>query len=165
MSERQVIATLRAAFADPVIGLGATAAEVIALEGIPAGVVTVVYDFVKWLRGGGLPEAAAGHTISIVPLRSTSTLAIPVESQREGLIPLELTFTTFHSDPAAIEENVLVHAAAVRRCLDKLREFSDANGGTIVQVREPVDIDFGISGNATSAGFRARFTIEERSTV
>lgn len=166
MSERQVIATVRAALADVGYGLAAKVAEVIAAEGIPAGVVTTEYNFIRWLRANKLDEASAGHAVSVTPVRSTNQLQIPAEMRRDGLIDLELGFTTYQADPATIEENVLVHAAALRRCLDKLREFSDANGGTVLQVREPVTIDYAsASGSATSAGFKARFTIEERSAV
>jgi hypothetical protein len=166
MSERQVIALLRFELADANFGFPKTVPDVIAAEGIAAGVVTVVYNFVRWLRSGNLTEASAGHEIAIVPLESTESLEIPGETQRDGVISLELSFTTYSADPLTIEENVFVHAAALRRCLDRLREFSDANGGTVLQVREPVTITFAPApGTATSAGFRARFTIEERSAV
>jgi hypothetical protein len=166
VSERQIIATLRAALADAAFGLADAAADVIALEGIAAGIVTTDYNFIRWKNVGSPAVTSAGHEVAVVPARSAENLEIPAETQRDGLIDIELTFTTFHSDAGAIEDNVLVHAAALRRCLDRLREFSDANGGTVLQVREPVTIDFlTTTGNATSAGFRARFTIEERSQV
>lgn len=166
MSERQVIALLRAELDDAVYGFADAVADVIALEAIAAGIVTTDYNFVRWKNVTAPAVTSAGHEVAIVPARSAENLEIPAETQRDGLVDIELSFTTFHSDAQAIEDNVLVHAAALRRCLDRLREYSDANGGTVLQVREPVSIDFLVaSGNATSAGFRARFTIEERSQV
>lgn len=166
MSERQVIATLRAALQDAAIGFAPTVAAVLAAEGIAAGIVTTEYNFVRWIGAEKLAAPSMGHEVAIYPSTSRETLELPLESLREGLIDLTLTFTTFHSDAGVIEDNILVHAAALRRVLDRLREFSDANGGTVAQVVEPITVDFLTNaGAATSAGFRARFTIEERSTV
>ena len=166
MSERQVIALLRAELADPVVGFAAAVAEVIALEAIAAGIVTTEYNFPKWIRASQLAPASSGHDVSIVPARSSETLEIPAETVRFGTVDIQLDFSTFHSDADTIEENLLVHAAALRRCLDRLREYSDAHAGTVDQVIEPITIDYGPSaGSATSASFRARFTIQERSIV
>lgn len=163
MSLKQVLDTTKDAFNDPATGLAAQAAAI-----ATAYAVAVVSDFrlERWMLSGEMKPGGI-HNVAIAPTNAASNLKLPHESQRDAVHSITVGFETFSADPAALEDTVLVFAQAVLQVLDTLREYSDANGGTILQVFETVPMSFGTftGGGATSSGFTATVSIQERSSL
>lgn len=163
MSLKQVLDTTKDAFSDPVTGLQARA-DAVAL----ANALSVVteYRLEKWMLSGEMKPGGI-HNVAIAPANLAANLMLPHESQRDAVYTLAIGFETFSADTSALEDTVLVFSQAVLQVLDTLREYSDAHGGTILQVFETVSISFGTytGGGATSSGFTASVNIQERSTL
>lgn len=160
MSLPQVLATLDAALQDGVAGLAVKAA---ALVGVLPNIRTD-YVFEKWLLAGEVHTATYPRiSYSLGP--GAATLMLPNEGFRDGDWNIDINYEFFSSDVTDIQNNIAVHATALLQVLDHLREYSDAHGGTIAQVREPVGFRFGsFSGISSANGFTLTVTISERGT-
>jgi hypothetical protein len=85
---------------------------------------------------------------------------------RDGLVPLQITYELVDADEDVLLDNASINAEALLEVLDFLREYSDAHGGTIIQVLDRASIRFGYFGeDVPSYGFRCTFTVQERSTI
>ena len=163
MSLKKVLDTIKAAVQDPVTGLQARATAIATAEAL--GVVTD-FRLEKWMLSGEMKPSGI-HNVAIAPANAAANLKLPHETQRDAVHSIVIGFETFSADTSVLEDTVLVFAQAVLQVLDRLREFSDANGGTILQVFETVGMSFGTftGGGATSSGFTASVNIQERSTL
>lgn len=171
MSARKVLTTVRAALEAPGTGLAARAAALALAEGLTSGAapnrIRTDFAFVRWILTGQM-QTATQPNVSVVPRGWGTELMLPNETHRDGDVPLQISYESFHSDPAEIEDNVTIVAAALAQVLDRLREFSDANAGTVLQVRVPVLFTFGPFaahvGSVASSGFVCALTVHERGT-
>jgi len=161
MSQRQLLDTLKAAVLDTGTGLKAQADAIALAESI--GVVTT-FALDRWMLSGVM-KSAAQHNVSISPKSWAANTMLPNENVRDAVGVFNISFETFSADPGVLEDTVSVFATALIRVLDRLREFSDAHSGTVVQVLESVSFSFGAfaGGTATSAGFICTVNIQERS--
>lgn len=167
MSAHQVVATMRALLQDPVVGLRAKAMA-LADQLQPVGAVRFEFNFTRWAFGRQMNPATMGN----VMLRPSSWRGDEklATQQRDAQCTIEIGYEMFATDPDEIEDNVTIIAAAIAQCaVDELRAYSDAHGGTIVDVIDPIEVQFGefagVPGSATSNGFLARITVFERSSV
>lgn len=156
MSQHQVLATVEALLQDPGAGFQA------AFDGLKGGAVVPInatLRFVKWKLAGALQPA----TVANVMLRPRTWAPQLRQGQyRDAQIQLEIGFESFAADPDVLQETITIAAAALMQVLDQLRTYSDAHGGTIIDVIDPTDIQFGEYEGGTSAGFSATVTLEER---
>jgi hypothetical protein len=161
MSQRQLLDTLKAAVLDTDTGLKAQADTIALAESIE-----VVTDFAldRWMLSGVM-HSAAQHNVSIAPKQWAANTMLPNENLRDAVGIFTISFETFSPDPAVLEDTISVFTTALIRVLDRLREFSDAHAGTVVQVMESVSFAFGAfaGGTAASSGFICTVSIQERS--
>lgn len=156
-----VIKTLFAALQDPGTGL---AARAVALTGVLPNIRTD-YRYQPWVLSGEL-KMAGQPNVAIAPTAGAATLRLPAENARDGEWRLDISVEFFDADPQIIMDNVGVTVAALFQVLDTLREYSDAHGGTVLQVFEPVGLRFGqFAGVSTTNGFTATATIQERANI
>lgn len=156
-----VIKTLGDALADPVTGL---AAKAVALTGALLDIRTD-YRFQPWVLSGEL-KMAGQPNVAIAPTSGAANLKYPQQTMRDGEWRIDISVEFFDADPQTIMDNVGVTVTALFQVLDTLREYSDAHGGTILQVFEPVGLRFGqFAGVSTTNGFTATATIQERANI
>jgi hypothetical protein len=163
MSEHQVLATIDALLKDAGVGLKAKVDALVILLG-PATTIRSDFNFVKWaLRGRANPSQAPN--VMLAPRRWTPDQKLPNKPQRDAWCEIEIGLETFGTDPAQIQDEVTIWATALAQCIDGLRAFSDANGGTVVDVDDPLSFQFGEFTGPASSGFLARVTVLERSSL
>ena len=170
MSASQVLTTLRAALEDEATGMAAKAE---ALKGADGSLnrVRTDYQWVRWsltdrMQTTGQPNVA----VSVRRVLTEQRLA--TFPSRDGIWSIEIAFECFAGDDQAlIEDSVTTAATALLQVLDGLREYSDANAGTVLEInaaegQPSIDIQFGdFAGPVASFGFLCRFTVLERSTT
>lgn len=160
MSIHQVIATLRGALADPMTGL-AVRAEALANDASIVG-LSLDLNFERWFLSGNMQQATRAN-VSVSPRGWDALLKQQAGEIRDARVQLQIGYEVFQSDPQVIEDHVSTYAAALMQVLDRLREYSDANNGTVVLVEEPVSFQFGpFTGASQSGGFIASAVIRER---
>lgn len=161
MSQRQVLELLKDAILDDIIGLEAQAATVIANEGYESASTNFGLD--PWMLSGQL-KATGQHNVSVTPRGWSANVMLPNETFRDAIVSFQVSFETFAADPAQLEDTISVFATALMRVLDLLRDYSDANDGTVLQVLDTVSFSFGefTGGSATSSGFTCTVNIQER---
>jgi hypothetical protein len=153
-----VIQTLSDALQDPATGLTAKAN---ALTGALQNIRTD-YFYEKWVLSGQL-KMAGQPNVAIAPTAGAANLKIPAQTLRDGEWRLDISVEFFDADPQVIMDNVGIATTALFQVLDTLREYSDAHGGTVMQVLEPVGLRFGqFAGVSSTNGFTATATIQER---
>lgn len=159
MSQDQVLATARALFEDPALGLRA---KVIALAaGNPA--ILTDFAFVRWALAGTM-QAATKVNVMIRPGAWRPNPKNEGRPQRDATASIEIGLELFAADPDVIQNNVALMATAVAQVLDELVPYSHATGGTILDLEDPIEFLFGQFAGPTSHGFLARVTVFERST-
>lgn len=166
MSERQVVAIMRAVLKDDTDGLAAAMLTIASAESLDA-IDTAIY-FPKWISAGTF-QPGFSSVVTVVPFRSESDVrdvdARPV--QRDGNVMVRITYEIQLADQSALEDNVLVAAAALRGVLDSLTIYSDSNSGTVQGVVSPMAFEFGTfesDQNGSAGGFVCTVTILERGT-
>lgn len=156
-----VIKTLGDALADGVTGMGVRAAALAAAAGLLD--IRTDYRFQPWILSGEM-KMAGQPNVAIAPAIGAATLKIPAETHRVGEWRLDISVEFFDADPQVITDNVGIAVTALFQVLDTLREYSDAHGGTIRQVVEPVGLRFGqFAGASSTNGFTVTATIQEES--
>jgi hypothetical protein len=165
MTMRAVLQTLKAACQDPATGLAAQALAIAAAEGIDPGIIRTDFHYEPWYLSGQ-PSPTGQPNIAIEPRRTTADLEIPAVTQRDADQVIVFAYEYFYHNGLEIQDNITVIAAAFLKVLDRLREYSDANGGTVVEVQTPVTLDIGTYiGSPVAGGFQATVTISERGTI
>lgn len=166
MSQRDVLATTDALLRDPAAGLTAKVDALVVLETDSLGDIGIRSDFnfVKWaLRGVANPSQSPN--VMLRPRRWSPDQKLPGKPQRDARGEIEIGFETFGTDPAEIQENVTMVATGLAQCIDGLRDYSDAHGGTVLDVEDPLVFEFGEFAGPASAGFLARVRVLERSSL
>jgi hypothetical protein len=162
VSARQVRKTVRALLEDPTLGLSQSVATLAASEGAE-GIMTN-FNFVRGkLSGKMLPS---GHPNIAVDARKWQPEQKVVKSWRDSRVIAEIRAEFTNADPEQLEDQRDLTVIALVKCLDGLREYSDANGGTIMDVQDPYNIDIGeFGGPITTEGFICAVTLLERSST
>lgn len=170
MSASQVLTTVRAALKDEATGLAAKVAELKAADSSLVRVNTA-YNWIRWSLADRLATTTAPNVA--VSVRGAQTeLKLSTYPTRDAAWRMEVSGECFEADQGAIEDWATTTATALLMVLDGLREYSDANAGTILEVmaqpgQPSVSLDFGDfqAGTVQSFGFICRFTVLERSTT
>lgn len=163
MSERQVLATVRALLEDETEGLAVTAAAVVAEWELGEGRVRTDYGWDRWvLRGALLP---ATPRWSVAPIANESDHMHAAKPERAGRHVLGIRGAVVDADTDRLEDWLLVHHEALLRVLDRLEDYSRETGGTIALLEAPSRIAYGsFTGTATEAGLECTISLLERST-
>lgn len=160
MSQRQVLNLLKAALLDATTGLAAQAAAEATTLGLS---VSTDFALDPWMLSGQM-KATGQHNVSVTPRGWAANTMLPNETYRDAIVSFQVSFETFAAASGQLEDTISVFATALMRVFDRLRDYSDANGGTVLQVLEAVSFSFGefTGGSATSSGFTCTVTIQER---
>lgn len=159
MSMPQILATIEGALNDPVLGLSAAAS---ALADDDAR-IRVDFLLIKWALAGTITDARSPN-IMVRPRRWLAQTKLPDTLHRDAEAQVDFGYENFSSDTQTLQDNIAIVATALAQVIDRLREYSDATGGTIIEVLDPVQYDFGQFAGPTSHGFLATITLLERST-
>lgn len=169
MSEYQVLAIFRALLRDPVVGLKAKV-DALVLALAPASAIRSDFNYTRWAFGA-VTNPATKPNVMLRPGAWAGDEKLGT-GQRDATAVVDVGYEIFGTDPDEIEDNVTIVAAAVAQCaVDELRAYSDAHGGTIVDVVDPFTVQFGefagsgVGVGAASSGFLARITVQERSSL
>lgn len=158
MSARQVVATVSGLLEHAQMGLSARMGELAPLATVP---VSTTLRFAKW----HLPESmhpAMQHSVVVRPRGWAAALKDGAE--RDGTVSVQVMFEAFASDPGEIQETVLIAMAALMRCMDDLRAYSDSTNGTVIDFPVEISMRTGEFEGATTGGFIADMSINERGT-
>lgn len=124
-----------------------------------ASVIRTNLNFVKW-KLAGRPQPASGANVMLRPL--TWDVEQIRGNLRDSDVRIQIAYETFDADPDAIQDNITLAMTALVQCLDRLRDWSDAHDGTVVDITEPIAFAIGEFDGPTSSGFIATVTIRER---
>lgn len=162
MSARQVRKTVRALLEDPTVGLSQAVAALALAEGVDD--IKTDFNFVRGsISGKMLPSGQPNISVDARNWRPEQKVVKP---QRNARVVLDIRAEFTSADQQQLEDQRDLTAIAIVKVLDGLREYSDANGGTVVDVDDPYNIDIGtFSGPITSEGILVSATILERSTI
>jgi hypothetical protein len=160
VSQRQVLVTVLALLQDNGVGLKA---KTDALAGQSSSTIRSDFTFTKWALRGPLNPAAAPN-VMLRPRLWRPEQKLAAYPDRTSTCLIEIGYEYFGTDADEIQENLTIVATALAQSLDGLRDFSDAHAGSIVDVNDPLEFQFGEFAGPTSAGFLARATILERSS-
>lgn len=162
MSARQVRKTAQALLKDPTVGLAQAIASLAISEGVSE--LQTEFNYVRAKLSGKMqPSGAPNIVVRANQWRPDQKLRSP---QRDALVSLEVMAEFFNSNPEALEDQMEITVIAVAQVLDGLREYSEANGGTVLDVLDPMTADVGvIGGPITTDGFSLKCTVQERSTL
>lgn len=157
MSQQQILATVQALLEDATEGLAARTTA------LAAGDARIRSDFhfVPW-QLSDRPHPTQQPNVMLRPrqwqpgLRRLTTI-------RDAQVAIEIGYEYFGTDAQAIQDNVTLVATALAQVLDGLRDYSDAHGGTVIDVLDPLTFAFGQFSGPTSNGFLCTVTLEERS--
>lgn len=161
MSARQVRKTVRALLEDPELGLKPALESLAASEGVD---VVSDFNFVRGaLSGKMLPSGAPNISVDARTWRPEQKVVKP---NRDSRVTVDIRAEFVSADPQQLEDQRDLTAIAVVKCLDGLREYSDANGGTILDVEDPYSVSIGeFGGPVVTEGFVCSFTLLERSST
>jgi ribosomal protein L18E len=164
MSMREVLATVDAALQDVTDGISVRMADLAAND----ATLRSDFNFIKWAMAGTLNPASTPNWM-LRPRRwrpeTKVSRIVGDTSKRDAVVVVEIGYEFFGAELQVIQDNVAVAATALAQLLDGLREYSEANGGTILMVQDPIEFEFGQFAGPVSHGFIATVTIIERSTT
>lgn len=164
MSVFDVLRTVRDCLADDVVGLSAAVKALAGTGEIGADKIRTEFVFVAW-KLSGAPNTTRATTTPNVMLRPMKWDPTLKRAQlRDALVRIEIGIEWFDADAQVIQDNVSLGATALARVMDGLRDYSDAHGGTVIDVLDPMEFFFGDFEGPASSGFLARIQIQERST-
>ena len=162
MSARQVRKTVEDLLKDDTVGLAAAVEDLASAEGLSG--IQSDFNFVRgMLSGKMLPTGQPNIAVVVRRWTPEQKLTRPV---RDARVVVQIMGEFAAADQAHLEDQRDLTVIAVVKALDGLREFSDANGGTVMDVDDPFDIVIGeFGGPVTTEGFTCSATILERSTT
>lgn len=162
MSARQVLETCDGLLADNALGFVATLAALIVADPPIAGVRSATSISRRRPQGQLKPTSEPQLSIN---LRASATSAVQPPQQRDGRVELNTRYECVIADEEILEQQVAYAAAALSKMfVENLRAYSDAHGGTVVEIEDPLSFTFGEFEGPVSAGFVASITILERSS-
>lgn len=154
----QILFTVDGALQDPTLGLSA---RIAALKGVDDRIRDDV-QFKAWAMAGTMTDTRAPN-VMLRPRRWLATSKASDTGHRDADAQLDIGYEYFGGDPQHIQDNVALVATALVQVIDELRAYSDATGGTIIDVTDPVLFEFGQFAGPVSNGFLATLTLTERS--
>jgi hypothetical protein len=162
VSARQVRKTVRALLQDVTVGLKPNVVALAAAEGL----TNILSDF-NYVRGAisgkMLPSGQPNISVDARNWRPEQKVAKP---NRDAIVVVDIRAEFTAADQQQLEDQRDLTAIAVVKVLDGLREYSDAHGGTVVDVIDPFSFDIGdFAGPVTTQGFVCSATILERSST
>lgn len=161
MSVREVIATVRDCLRDDVVGLAPAVTALAGGADKPERVRTD-FNFVKWKLSGAVNlQPTTAPNVMLRPKKWTSD--VKQANHRNGRVFIEVGFEYFDAETDVLQDNITIGAVALARAIDGLRAYSDAHGGTIIDVVDPIQYVFGEFEGPASSGFLATIELEERS--
>jgi hypothetical protein len=165
MSIRQVENTLIALLKDGSLGLAVTVERlaVQVLSPDDADTVRSDFDFNRWTMPGQAVRPATRANVMTRPRRWRP--GVVMNGWREAVAQIDIGFESFKPEQSQQELQIAITATALAAVLDQAEAYSDANGGTILRVQNPLQYTFGYFESPTSAGFIATVTVDERSNT
>lgn len=167
MAWEQARRSLLARLTDPTTGIAARLPSLAATLGIDPAVLTTPLSFPRaWqlsthLRNTTTTEYAVRPLLADAPEKPHENTGT-----RITVVRFEVQCSVFGADADVLADLIAVHAAAFTQCLDRLPEWSQANGGTIATLGDVAQFEFGTFDDLpTNASFRAQFTLSERSPL
>lgn len=160
MSQTQVLATLLACLEDSAVGLVAQARKLAPFTPIGAGSIRMDVRFVAW-KLSGVMQSSTTPNVMLRPGRWSANLK--QGNSRDASVLVEVGMEFFDADADVLQANITIYATALAASLDALRDYSDINGGTVIDIIDPIDVVFGQFDGPTSSGFLATIQLEERS--
>jgi hypothetical protein len=159
MSAASVVDLVIALLGDPQFGISAKMARVIADGAIDPTTVRTDFQVSRWR----LPEQARPSTQPNIMVRTTQWRAnLKRGNLRDGLMALQIGAEWFDSTGETLFLSVDLTADALALTLDALRDFSDLKHGTVIDLIDPIVVDFGQFEGPVSHGFLATIQIEEQ---
>ncbi|HVX39612.1 MAG TPA: hypothetical protein VHB25_08565 [Gemmatimonadaceae bacterium] len=137
---------------DDALGLAATMERL--------GGASVALNFVAWKRAAMLQPTTAAN-VYVTPEGWQPEVRRQADV-REAVMQLRIGYESFQADAELLEQELAIAATALAQVLDGLRAYSDAHGGTVVDVIDPLQYAFGQFPGGTSAGFTVILSIEEQ---
>lgn len=168
MSASQVLQTVKDAIADEVSGLAVKAEALKALDAPALSRVRTDYNVVPHSLSDRM-QPTGQPNVAVSVRRYMADQQLSNAPTRDALAELQVAVEYVEADQQVIEDSASLTATALLQVLDGLREYSDANGGTVLDLSTQgagmqVDVQFGrFDGPVQSFGFVARFTVMERS--
>lgn len=161
MSARQVLLTTDALLRDGALGFVATLAALLVAS--PPTTALQSATNITRLRPRDSMQPTTGPRLSLQLRTATADVVQP--AQRDGHVELAARYETFEANDETLELQVAYAASALAKVLlDNLRTYSDAHGGTVVDVENPLSFVFGQFDGPVAAGFIATIVITERSS-
>lgn len=165
MAMSAVLATIQQRLADPTTGLAVKAAARATALGYQAGRVRTDFVYEKWSLSGQMREATA-TTFAIAPDSFAAPEKRFTSERRDSRLAVLVSCQVFDGDVDSLQDNIVAVSEAFIQCMDDLVAFSTANGGTIVNLEDPITVTFtDFNGEPTQGGFLAQFTVFDRSTI
>lgn len=162
MSVLDVIATMRDCLQDPGAGLAEQVTALVGVVGTAPSRIRTDFNFVKWKLSGVInPQPTTQPNVMLRPVRWQTDLKHA--NVRDGTVAIQVGIEWFDADTDVLQDNITIGAVALARVMDGLRDYSDANNGTVIDVKDPIDFAFGEFDGPASSGFLATIQIEERS--
>lgn len=160
MSQREILATVNALLQDAALGMAARTA---ALAGESDRVIATDFRFVKWVLAGKMQPATQPNLMTR-PSRWLPDAKNDGRPHRDAGAQLEIGYEYFGADPDDIQENVTIAATALAQVLDQLPGYAQDNAGTVYDIEDPIDFQFGQFVGPASNGFLATVRVLERSS-
>lgn len=160
MSVPQLLTALNGVLADPVLGL--TARTTALAAGDPR--IQTAFTYAAWALDGGM-RIATRPNVMVRPRLWMPATTRADGGHRDARGRFEIGYEFFGAVLADIQDNVAIVATALAQVLDSLREYSDLHGGTVIEIEDGTQFDFGQFTGPTSHGFIATVTIIERSAL
>ena len=161
MSVIDVLAITRQALEDDQTGLAAYMAAIAAAVDLR---VRTNIEFGKW----ALPETMVPTSPHHVVVRPAGGLEEPREgrAQRDGVQAIVVAAEVFSADPDELQDTLTVLQVALLQVFDELRSYSDAHGGTVIEIDGDISTRYGVfPDRATSGGVELTINIRERSKL
>lgn len=163
MAIDQVIATVNALLQDASEGLAPRVTALLALRGLAPDAVRTDPFFDEWLLAGKMHPAGAPRVL-VRPQRTIANQVPFPGNTRRADVALVVQFRYFAAEVVEIERAAGLYGTALLMALDGLDAYSRAQGGTVMDLHDPITIDFGtFDGTPTSGGWEAAFTLLEDS--
>lgn len=164
MSVLDVIATLRDCLEDDAVGL-ARQVDALAPTAESPDRIRRSFRFVKWklsgLSGAATLQPTTEPNVMLRPKRWST--GVRRSNHRDGTVFVEVGIEWFDAETDVLQDNITIGAVALARVVDALRDYSDTHDGTVIDVRDPIDFQFGEFDGPASSGLLATIEIEERS--
>jgi hypothetical protein len=162
VSARQVRQTVRALLEDSALGLKPSVIDLATSEGV-SGVSSDFHYVRGHLTGKMQPTGQPNISVDARTWRPEQKVVKP---QRDSRVVVQIQGEFSSADPDQLEDQRDLTVIALVKCLDGLREYSDAHAGTVLDVEDPYNIDIGVFGGPiTTEGVSCNFTVLERSTT